>query len=340
MHALSRHSLIYGKRTDEGLVFSIHREVKRRLFDRLDDAQLAQGLTWVTTKLRHLFPRQVPFEENLSNKNEACSRYIPHILALSDALVRTSHLCEDETTLAQLLLDGGIYLWSMRLLDDAEALVNKSHLICQRRSNDRVLLCEIYTIRAAVQADSGNPHVALKYFEQAMAVIKEHLMIVKRNQGAYDQVYLANAYNNLGAIHIQLGDYDRAMDEILVSLHLKEELQKRNIPMSYLLCLSYENLGNIHAHLGHFEEAAGYFAKALKTGATGSSTLRLARTYHNYGALKLAQSKHDEAYYLLEKAYKLRDEGLGDSQDTAATLHLLACCKHKAGDKTSLDAAR
>lgn len=327
-------------RNQDGVVFSIHREVKRRLFDRLDDAQLTQGLQWITAKIRQLFPRQVPYEEDLSDKNKACARYIPHIIALNDALSRTSHLSKDPTMLAQLLLDGGIYLWSKRLLDDARALLDRSQLMCEMRSEEKVLLSEIYSIRAAVLADSGNSEEALKYFEEAMAVIKGHLMAVRGNEGAYDQIYLANAYNNLGAMYAQLGDYDKAKTQIEVSLFLKKKWQGRNMPMSHLLCLSYQNLGNINAQLGAVTEAARYFEKALETATVESSTLRIALTYHNYGALNLAESKLGEARRLLEEAYQLRVEALGDSQDTAATLHLLACCHCQSGGEASLEAAK
>lgn len=327
-------------RNKDGVVFSIHRQVKRQLFDRLDDVQLTQGLQWITAKMRHHFPRQVPYEEDLSDKNKACARYIPHILALSDALSRTSHLSKDPTMLAQLLLDGGIYLWSKRLLEDAKGLLDKSQLMCEMRGEDQVLLSEIYSIRAAVLADSGNLVEALKYFEQAMSVIKRHLKAVKGNEGTYDQIYLANAYNNLGAMYAQLGDYDKAKTQIEVSLFLKKKWQDRNVPMSHLLCLSYQNLGNINAQLGDFAEAARYFDKALETATVESSTLRIALTYHNYGALNLVQSKLTEARRLLEEAYQLRVEALGDSQDTAATLHLLACCHHQSRGEASSEAAR
>jgi tetratricopeptide (TPR) repeat protein len=242
--------------------------------------------------------------------------------------------------LAQLLLDGGIYLWSKRLLDDAETLLDRSQGLCEMRGEDKVLLSEIYSLRAAVLADSGNLDEALKYFERAMSVIKSHLMAARGNEGAYDQIYLANAYNNLGAMYAQLGNYDKAKTQIEVSLFLKKKWQDRNVPMSHLLCLSYQNLGNIHAQLGDFAEAARYFDKALETGTVESSTLRIALTYHNYGALNLARSNLAEARRLLEEAYQLRVEALGDCQDTAATLHLLACCHHQSGDKASSEAAR
>jgi tetratricopeptide (TPR) repeat protein len=110
--------------------------------------------------------------------------------------------------------------------------------------------------------------------------------------------------------------------------------------MSHLLYLSCQNLGNINAQLGDFAEAPRFFKKALETGTAESSTLRIALTYHNYGALNLAESKLDKARHLLEEAYQLRIEALGDSQDTAATLHLLAYCHCQSGGEASLEAAR
>jgi tetratricopeptide (TPR) repeat protein len=102
-------------------------------------------------------------------------------------------------------------------------LLNKAKLIYEMHDEDKVLLSEIYSIRAAVLADSGNLDEALKYFELAMTVIKEHFMAVEGNEGTYDQIYLANAYNNLGAMYVQLGDYDRAKTQIKVSLFLKKK---------------------------------------------------------------------------------------------------------------------
>ena len=45
------------------------------------------------------------------------------------------------------------------------------------------------------------------YFERCMATIKRHLVAVKGNKGNYNQIYLANAYNNMGAICAAVGPH-------------------------------------------------------------------------------------------------------------------------------------
>ena len=143
----------------------------------------------------------------------------------------------------------------------------------------------------------------------------------------------------MGAICAAKGQYVGAKTHIEVSTYLKKKWQDE-IPMSYLLCLSYQNLGSIHAELGDHAEASRYFEMAPEAGTIESSTLLMALTYHNYGLINLGLGNYEKARSLFEEAYQLPEAALGDSPDTAASLHLLACCHCKAGGALSLEAAR
>jgi tetratricopeptide (TPR) repeat protein len=150
---------------------------------------------------------------------------------------------------------------------------------------------------------------------------------------------LANAYNNLAGIYCAQGNFSDAELHNELSLGLKKRWQdQRNL--GYLLSLSYHNMALVNARQGKFEDAAGYFEQALVISEPNESTVRRALTYHNYGSMRFAQGQITVALGLLETAFQLRWESLGDHYDTATSLHMLASCYQALGDEDSLKIAR
>lgn len=249
----------------------------------------------------------------------------------------TSFINEPEV-LASLFLDGGIYLWAKGSLIDGEALTGEAKAICDGTEIEGSMTAQIYSFHASILSDSGNIEQGLAYFEKSLEILRRHL-----RSGATcdaDHALLANAWNNLACAHCALGHYDRAEMFNELSLQHKQMLATHGHPMSHLLCLSYHNIANTFAGQERYEEAASFFERALEVATLEESTSRRALTSHNYGIMRLMQDKVDEARELLETAYQLRCERIGDHPDTAASLHMLACCYHRKGDDDSLDIAR
>lgn len=335
---LCRYSLILKDRIDGKLYFSTHRQVKRHVLDRLSPEQLQSGWTWVMRQLRQRFPRQSPFAGELNDENPNCALCINHVIALRDAMPIMKNFISEPQALASLFLDGGIYLWSKGSLIDGEALTGEAKAICDGTEIEGSMTAQIYSFHGSILCNSGNTEQGLAYFKKSLETLRRHF-----GSGATrdaDRALVANAWNNLACAYYDLGEYDRAELCNMRSLWQKQKLADQGLPMSHLLCLSYQNIANTFAGQERYDEAASFFEKALNAATREESVSRRALTSHNYGIMRLMQDRVEEARELLEIAYQLRCEKIGDHPDTAASLHMLACCYYRKGDEDSLDIAR
>ncbi|RYP20212.1 hypothetical protein DL765_002886 [Monosporascus sp. GIB2] len=205
---------------------------------------------------------------------------------------------------------------------------------------DQPMAAQVYSFHASILSDSGNSEKGLEYFEKALEILRRHLTSIRDMADETDHVLLANAWNNLGAVHCAQGNYARAEMYNEMALRHKQRLAAQGLPMSHLLCLSYQNMANTYAGQGRYDDAAEYFEKAIDVASIQESASRRALTSHNFGLMRLEQNRVLEARKLLEIAYQLRSENIGDHPDTAASLHMLACCYSQMGNADNLVIAR
>ncbi len=338
---LCRYSVISKSSDERGHYYTLHRQVKRHVLNRLTEQQLEQGCISVIRRLRQLFPRQSPFSGELDDKDPHCAPCIKHVLALRSAMAAVRVAASKPQVLASLYLDGGSYLYAKRLLADARVLTGEAERLCGTGQVDRSMTVQVYSFHASILSDSGNIERGREYFEKALVIVERYRATTREPATASDRALLANAYNNLGGIYLAMGDYERALRYNKRSLREKLEMANSGLPMSHLLCLSYLNLADTHAHQMRYDEAAECFGKAIEVATLEESKCRRALTNHNFGLMRLLQQNQvEQAQELFETAYQLRAEKLGDHPDTAASLHMLACCYHRMGDADSLSIAR
>ncbi len=202
------------------------------------------------------------------------------------------------------------------------------------------MTAQAYSFHASILSDSGTLQEGLDYFQKSLDVLTRHLGTVRDTINESDEALLSNAWNNLGGVYCALGEYNMAEMYNELSLSQRQKLASTGHPMSHLLCLSYQNTANTYVGQMRYEEAANFFAKALAVATTNESISRHALTSHNFGGMRLLQGRVEEARQFFETAYQLRVEKNGDHPDTEASLHMLACCYHRGGDRDNLSIAR
>jgi tetratricopeptide (TPR) repeat protein len=343
MNKLRRYSLLSKTRIEGSHILSVHRQVKRHVRNRLTPAQLQKAFDWILRRLRQLFPRQSPYTEPLNDKFPECGLCISHIIALNHAALSLKDSLKVPELMAQLLQDGATYLWARGLLEEGKSLTLAAKDICEARPDcDQLLIGEVYSFHACILSDSGDVNQACTYFEKAVDNRRQHFLRLKNARKLptmVDEILLANAYNNLAGIYCAKGDYSDAELYNELSLRLKKRWEKEQ-NLGYILNISYQNMALVNACQGKLNDAAGYFDQALAINDPNGSIVRRALTYHNYGSMRLMQGQVDVALGLLETAFQLRWERLGDHYDTATSLHMLAACYQVQGDKESLNTAR
>jgi len=335
--------LITRHKVDGSSHFSVHRQVKRHVHNHLKAAQLQNAFDWALKRLRQLFPRQSPYAEPLSNRIKGCSEWISHIIAINRAASLLKETLQLPQLLAQLFQDGATYLWARGLLEEGKGLTLAAKEICESHKDcDQLLIGEVYSFHACILSDSGDIDQAATYFERSAQNRREHLFRLKQNHQTadmLDEILLANAYNNLAGIYCAQGRYSDAELYNELSLGIKKRWEKQS-NLSYLLTLSYQNIAMVYARRGKFDDAAIYFEKAIALSDPDESMVRRALTFHNYGSMRYAQGLVALAQELMEQAFQLRWESLGDHYDTATSLHMLAACYHAQKSEDSLIVAR
>jgi tetratricopeptide (TPR) repeat protein len=343
MRTLQRYSLV-SRLTGSPITYNIHREVKRHLLSHLDDAQLGQALDDLTRKLRNEFPRKTPWEDEANNKKWVHSDYISHIVAINKEFWRVSTLTSIPDVLAQNFLDGAFDLWVKGLLEEGIQLINSARSLSSSNEFDDILTAEIISFQGTLSAESGEIEAAHTYFEDALTILQKRnkqIRALGQEPTFFDEIYLANAYNNLAGVLQAEGNYPEAGIKIEVAIFLKEKWRepqrKEGRSLSHLLCLSYQNLATTLARLGEYEQATEMFEKALKEGQGEVSAARQGLTYHNFGWMKFEQGLIEEACALLKSACLKREESLENHPDTAVSQHMLALCYQKRSQGSKME---
>ncbi|KAK4244754.1 P-loop containing nucleoside triphosphate hydrolase protein [Corynascus novoguineensis] len=219
--------------------------------------------------------------------------------------------------------------------DDAQAKA-----LCDTALVDQPTTAQVYSFHASFVSDAGDIEQGLDYFEKSLDILKHYLTAIRDTADEFDKALLANAYNNLAAVHYALGNYNKAEMYNEISLLQKEKLAGCGQPMSHLFCLTFQNMASTLAAQRRYDEAAVFFKKAMEVATLKESTSRRALAAHNFGMMRLEQNMVEEAQELFDMAYQLRRKRMGDHPDTAASMHMLACCYQRLGDLDNMSIAR
>jgi tetratricopeptide (TPR) repeat protein/tRNA A-37 threonylcarbamoyl transferase component Bud32 len=129
---------------------------------------------------------------------------------------------------------------------------------------------------------------------------------------------LAQAYEQMGTVQEQLGEFSRAEQSLVRALELERQSHTDSRSSSEFemnLGNTFHKLGRVRANAGHDRDAEGAYREAitlhrkLVTGLPGLSRDALARDLHNLGNL-LARSpeRHAEATSAYEEAIRLHEQ--------------------------------
>jgi two-component system NtrC family sensor kinase len=154
-------------------------------------------------------------------------------------------------------------------------------------------------LNALAKAHWGNnPVKAIAYGEQSLQLSRQ--LNYKKGIG--------NAYNSLGVVYKQSGNYSLAADFHTKSLKISEEINdKAGIAFSYL------NLGNIFFVQGNHSEALKNFLASLKISEETGDQQNLGWTYSNIGNISETENNYPEALKNYRTALAIF-EAIGDKK--------------------------
>jgi serine/threonine-protein kinase len=173
---------------------------------------------------------------------------------------------------------------------------------------------------AWLTAESGMPVDGLKSYQEAISILES---VVARTNDRFHRRDLAQVYNNLGNLQIDIGRFDeaRATHERALALRrgLAEE-QRSDIDSLSDLSYSEHNLGWLDSKVGrpesalvHYRRAAELREKALALQPTRIySRSMLASTLQNMGWLIASTGRKNEARDVLRRGVALMEQCVAD----------------------------
>lgn len=173
----------------------------------------------------------------------------------------------------------------------------------------------------------GNVYFTQGLFELALKQYYQYLEIQKAEG---NKKGIASALINIGAVSLNLNNFEKARDNFEEALKTFEELSLKsgNSKYSHEIITSYNNLGIACQNLKEQKESEEYYRRGISLArkTIGQPTL-LANLLNNLGSLYLDQKKMPEAYIAINEALKIRllipdKNGQGQSYRTLAMYYI------------------
>jgi len=149
----------------------------------------------------------------------------------------------------------------------------------------------------------NNPDKAMDYAKQTLALSEK----ISYKKG------MDNAYNSMGSINNEKGDYLPALELFKKSLKIGEEIgDKQGISDSY------NNIGIIYKNQGNYPEALKYYFAALKIREEIGYKKGISNSYNNIGMIYDKQGNYPEALKNYFASLKIKEE-IGDKKGIATS---------------------
>ncbi|MBI5540810.1 MAG: tetratricopeptide repeat protein [Bacteroidia bacterium] len=167
-----------------------------------------------------------------------------------------------------------------------------------------------------------NPDSAIFYYQKAIKLANKNILELSKNKTSLKIRYLklkANSLRYIGIIYYEQGAFDKAIQFVLKSLKIYDELITFNDSEQHIIdCKNgmtqcYVPLGNIQYDQGNFGNALNYFLKALKIHEELDNTQQISGCYVNIGNVYFDQGLNDKATDCYFKSLKIAEK-LGDKK--------------------------
>ena len=152
-------------------------------------------------------------------------------------------------------------------------------------------------------------HVAKRFFEQ--------LSCVEKRTFGTEHVDVATTYNNLGSVHMQLGDFETAKE---YHEHALTTFRKKLGAEDVDVATSYNHLGLVHGKLSDFNKAKEYHQCALAIlEKLGAERVDVATTYNYLGEIHRRLDEFQQAKQYHHRALEIQLKKLGTKDLHVAT---------------------
>jgi tetratricopeptide (TPR) repeat protein len=131
--------------------------------------------------------------------------------------------------------------------------------------------------------------------------------------------------NNIGIVHANKGDYDKALDYYDRSLAIDEELGDKSG-----MGASLNNIGLVHADKGDYDKALDYNARSLKIREELGDKSGIGNSLGNIGLVHANKGDYDKALDYYDRSLAIEEElgdksGMGRNLGNIGLVHYYKC---------------
>jgi adenylate cyclase len=148
----------------------------------------------------------------------------------------------------------------------------------------------------------NNSDSAMEYAHQSLKLAEE----INYQKG------IANAYNSIGSIYDDIGDFPSALDYYNKSLRIREAIMDKEG-----IAYSYNNIGVICKEKGDYPAALKNYLQSLKIREEIGDKKGIAGSYNNIGIIQKIQGNYQEALKNYQNCLKIQNE----ISDTKGMVH-------------------
>ncbi|MFH2143749.1 MAG: tetratricopeptide repeat protein [Bacteroidota bacterium] len=194
------------------------------------------------------------------------------------------------------------YELAIRLADkNLDKISSTSSLLSQTFSN---LKAKSLRYIGIVNYEEGSYDKAIQYFLRSLKIF-EKLATNSTTTGMKQDAKagMALCYNNIGNVHYDHLEFDKALEYYFKSLKLDEELSEKQAMSG-----CYINIGNAYFDMRNLENANEYYFKALNITEELGDKRGMSKCYNNIGNVLLSQGKFDDVIEYYQKSLKIKEE--------------------------------
>lgn len=184
------------------------------------------------------------------------------------------------------------------------------------KSSDKMLLADALFHMGIVAFDQGILDVSIKYFYKYLEIKKE----TEDERGA------AGGYINIGAVYLQLNQYEKSGEffEKALDYYKKLPFEEATYTPNKQLITIFNNLGIVSQRIGDLDLAADYYLRGISLARrTPESNRMLAMLLNNLGSVYIEKKQPEQAFEFLSEAFEIRQNN-GDLYGMVQSYRMLA----------------
>lgn len=190
-----------------------------------------------------------------------------------------------------------------------------------RSVGSRSMISDTYRLIGLIYSNHSKPIESINSYLKALTVGEE----------LQDSTLISNSLLSIGIVYDDLKDYKKALDYMLRSAAIQEEMNRRAGNNGSIDRFLVNNIGRLYCKLGDYEEGMGYLYRDINSADRENAPCHYQYPSYNLGNTHLQLGNLDSARFYLQSALELAN-GCKDMYLSSLAAHDLGLVNDKEGN--------